>query len=180
MQAYFQNSNNLPENMKLNYVREKVPLGTAGSLSLIPEQTEPFLVINGDTLTTLNYAKLIEYHKENQGLITIATHKRQVNIDFGVIHVSDDGKLIGYEEKPTLDYLVSMGIYVFDPVVLQFIIPNKRLDFPDLVKLLLAKGKKVQGFLTDEYWLDIGRHDDYEKAVRSYDEIKSRLFPKAY
>lgn len=175
MQAYFQNANNRPSNMKLSYVREKQPLGTAGSLSLIPKQSEPFLVMNGDTLTTLNYAQLIEFHRLKKGLITIAMHKRKINIDFGVINMNDDGNLIGYNEKPTLDYLVSMGVYVFDPIVLEYITPNEKLDFPDLVKLLLAKGKKIQGYLTDEYWLDIGRHDDYEKAVNSYEEMKSEL-----
>ena len=175
IQAYFQNTNNIPANIKLTYIREKQPMGTAGSLSLIPKQKEPFLVINGDTLTTLNFAQLIEFHKMNKGFITIAMHKRHVNIDFGVIHVDDNGKLIGYDEKPTLDYLVSMGIYVFESKVLKFIAPFERLDFPELVQIILAKGEKVQGYLTDEYWLDIGRHDDYERAVKNYNEMKSKL-----
>lgn len=179
IQAYFQNRNDLPKGLKLSYVIEKYPLGTAGSLSLIPDQVEPFLVMNGDTLTTIDYRKLMEFHKMNEGSLTIATHKRQVDIDFGVLHTDRHGELVSYNEKPTLEYLVSMGIYVFEPEVLKFIVPNQRLDFPDLVKALLAEGKKAQCFMTEEYWLDIGRHDDYEQAVKDFEKMKKKLLKQS-
>lgn len=180
MRAYFQNSNDLPKGVKLTYVTEKHPLGTAGALSLIPKQVEPFLVMNGDTLTALDYRQLVEFHKMNEAMVTIATHKRQVNIDFGVLNADSEGRLISYDEKPTMNYFVSMGIYVFEPEIVKFIAPNQRLDFPDLVKTLLAEGKKVQVFMTDTYWLDIGRHDDYENAVRSFEKMKGELLPWEY
>ena len=175
IQAYYNNSSYLPKGVKLTYVKEEKPLGTAGSLSLIPDQEEPFLVINGDTLTTLDYRQLIEFHKANDGILTIAAHKRQVDIDFGVLHTDSHNKLVSYDEKPTMEYFVSMGLYVFEPEVLKFIAPNQRLDFPDLVKAFLAEGRKVQCFMTEEYWLDIGRHNDYEEAVRNFDNMKKKL-----
>lgn len=175
IQAYYHNTSNLPKGIKLSYVEEEYPLGTAGSLSLIPHQTEPFLLMNGDTLTTLDYRQLIEFHKLHEGLITIASHKRHVNIDFGVIYVDKSDVLTNYDEKPTLDYLVSMGVYVLDPQVLEYIVPKQRLDFPDIVKTFLAEGKKVQCFVTDVFWLDIGRHDDYESATKNFEKMKDQF-----
>lgn len=177
IQAYFQNNHKFSEEVRLSYVREEQPLGTAGSLSLIPNLTEPFLVMNGDVLTTLDYRKLIEFHKKNKGIVTIAMHKREVKIDFGVISTNGRDELIGYDEKPALNYLVSMGVYVFEPKVLKYIEPNKKLDFPDLIKILLAAGEKVQGYSNDDYWLDIGRHDDYAEAVKNFERME-KLFLK--
>ena len=178
LQAYFMNNNDIPKTIKLNFVREKHPLGTAGSLSLIPEQREPVLVMNGDTLTTLNYRQLVEHHNKRVAKITIATHKRDVYIDFGVLNTDDENTLMNYEEKPTLNYQVSMGVYVLDPNVLELIPHNERLDFPDLVKKVMARNEKVQCFMTDEYWLDIGRQDDYAKAVENFGKMKSAFLKK--
>ena len=175
MEGYFRNCNGLPTNLKINYVREKSPLGTAGSLSLIPKPNEPFLVMNGDTLTTIDYRQLVEFHKKKEAKITIATHKRDVYIDFGVLHNDASGRLVGYDEKPTLNYLVSMGIYVLHPEVLELIPYNKRMDFPDLAKQVMSLNQKVQCYITDEYWLDIGRHDDYEAAIESFKKMKNSL-----
>ena len=177
IQAYYQNTSKLPKGINLSYVKEEYPLGTAGSLSLIPQQSEPFLLMNGDTLTTLDYRQLIEYHKLNKGLITIASHKRQVNIDFGVIYVDKNDVLINYDEKPAIDYLVSMGVYVLDPKVLESIPPHQRLDFPDIVKRFLEEGEKIQAFITEEYWLDIGRHDDYAMAVKEFEQRRHDFLP---
>ncbi|MCK4830653.1 NTP transferase domain-containing protein [bacterium] len=168
IQAYFQNDHRVPKDVRLTYIREGEPLGTAGSLSLIPNLTETFLVMNGDILTTLDYTKLIEFHKRNKALVTIAMHKRQVKIDFGIISTNGKSEIIDYDEKPTLNYSVSMGVYVFEPEALAYVTPAKKLDFPDLIKVLLAKEEKVQGYSTDDYWLDIGRHDDYTEAVKSF------------
>lgn len=179
IQAYFQNPQKLPEGVSLTYIREDEPLGTAGSLSLVPDITDTFLMMNGDVLTTLDYDQFFEFHRANQGLVTIAMHKRQVNIDFGVLSVDVTSTLTAYTEKPTLDYLVSMGVYIFEPTVLRYIEPGKRLDFPDLIKQLLADNKKVQGYPTDAYWLDIGRHDDYEEAVRIFENMKDQFLQQA-
>ncbi|MBW2045276.1 MAG: NTP transferase domain-containing protein [Deltaproteobacteria bacterium] len=177
IQAYFQNNHRLPKDVNVTYIREGEPLGTAGSLSLVPDLTETFLVMNGDVLTTLDYSKLMGFHKKNKGIVTIAMHKRQVKIDFGVISTNGKDELTDYDEKPTLDYSVSMGVYVFEPKALAYVAPGKKLDFPDLIKVLLAKGEKVCGYSNSDYWLDIGRHDDYEEAVKSFKSME-RLFLK--
>lgn len=174
LKAYFQNGN-APKGMKLTFIEEEHPLGTAGSLSLVPNLNETFLMMNGDVLTTLDYGKFANFHRENGAMVTICMHKRHVKIDFGVMNVNEKTELIGYDEKPTLHYLVSMGVYVFEPKVLGYIKPNEKLDFPDLVKILLKQGKKVQGYPCEDYWLDIGRHDDYAKATKDFEAMKDQF-----
>jgi len=163
--------------VRIKYSREDEPLGTAGPLSLVKDElTETFLVMNGDILTTLNYSDLIEYHKRSGAIATIALNKRDVYIDFGVVELDEDSNITDYIEKPTLHYLVSMGIYVFEPEVLKYIPNNKKFDFPDLVKKLISAGEKVKGYIYDGYWRDIGRPEDYEKACNEIDKIYDDLF----
>lgn len=179
IQAYFRNDHRIPNEVNLTYVREGEPLGTAGSLSLVPNLKETFLVMNGDVLTTLDYKKLVEFHRKERGLVTIAMHKRQVKIDFGVISTNGNSELVGYDEKPTLDYSVSMGVYIFEPKAIAYIEAGKRFDFPDLIKLLLAKGEKVVGYSSSDYWLDIGRHDDYAEAVENFKKMEGLFLKQA-
>lgn len=161
--------------VSITYCIEDKPLGTAGALGLIKKDlTEPFLMINGDTLTTLNLTDLIDYHKKSGATATLALKKRGVYIDFGIIELDKSNTLTGYIEKPTIYNTVSMGIYVCEPKVLGQVKVNERLDFPDLIKALLAKGETIKGFVYDGYWMDIGRAEDYEKAN---EEIES-LLPK--
>ena len=161
--------------IKIKYSREDKPLGTAGGLGLIKEElNETFLMMNGDVLTTLNFSDLVNYHKRNGAIATIALNKRDVKIDFGVVEIDDGNSIVGYTEKPEIDYLVSMGVYVFDPQVLGYIRPKEYLDFPDLIKELISNGETVKGYVYDGYWLDIGRPDDYERANEEFK--KQRYF----
>jgi len=162
LMAYF--SDGSKYGIKIKYSKEENALGTAGPLKKISNLKDTFLVMNGDILTLLDYSKLVAFHQEKGAIATIAMHKRSVKVDFGVMKVDEDNRVIGYDEKPTLGYLVSMGIYVFESKVLDYIEPGEKLDFPDLVKRLLRRGEKVQGYPSEDYWLDIGRPDDYEKA----------------
>ena len=165
--------------VKIEYSREDKPLGTAGGLGLIKDVlNETFLMMNGDVLTTLDYSDLVDYHKRNDAIATIALKKRDVKIDFGVVELDDSNSIVGYSEKPRIDYLVSMGVYVFDPKVLQYIRPNEYLDFPDLIKELISDGETVKGYVYDGYWLDIGRPDDYERANKEIEEIYAKLFKR--
>ena len=175
IQAYFQTNQRLPKDVDLTFVRERKPLGTAGSLSLIPNLTETFLFMNGDVLTTLDYRKLMEFHKRNKGAATIAMHKIRVEINFGVISTDGNSKILDYDEKPALDSLSSMGIYVLEPRVLKYIVPNKKLNFPELIRILIAKGENVQGYASNDYWKDIGRHAAYEEAVNDFENKKIKL-----
>ncbi|MBE9593581.1 MAG: NTP transferase domain-containing protein [Proteobacteria bacterium] len=165
--------------VKIKYSREDKPLGTAGGLGLIKnELNETFLMMNGDVLTTLDFSDLVSYHKRNGAIATIGLKKRDVKIDFGVVELDNDNSIVGYTEKPKIDYLVSMGVYVFDPRVLEYIRPNEYLDFPDLIKELISNGETVKGYVYDGYWLDIGRPDDYERANREIEEIYPKLFKR--
>lgn len=164
----------------IQYSHESKPLGTAGPLSLIENLTSPFLVMNGDILTTLNYSALINYHKEKEAIATIAMHKRTVDVDFGVIELNTNSEITNYIEKPNLKYLVSMGIYIFETRVLRYIKPNEKLDFPDLVKKLLGNNEKVIGYPNNDYWLDIGRYDDYQRAIDEFEENKEKFLPEKF
>lgn len=173
--AYFGDGSKLGVNIR--YSREEQPLGTAGGLGLIKDELDDtFLMINGDTLTTLNFSDLIDYHKRNSAIATMALKKRQIRIDFGVIEVdTSNSEVKAYIEKPTLENLVSMGVYVLNPEVLEYIEPNEYLDFPELIRSLLADGRTVKGYIFDGYWLDIGRPEDYERANTEIEEIYGKL-----
>ena len=163
--------------VEIQYSKEEQPLGTVGGLSLIRnELKDTFLMVNGDTLTTLDFSDLIDYHKRNSAIATVALTKRQINVDFGVVEVNEStSEVSGYVEKPTLENFVSMGVNALRPEVLQYIEPDKYLDFPHLIQNLLAAKKTVRGYMFDGYWLDIGRPDDYGKANVEIEEIYGKL-----
>lgn len=164
--------------VKIKYTREDQPLGTAGPLALMKEElNETFLMMNGDVLSTLNYSDLVNYHKRNGAIATIALKKRAVKIDYGVVEIDNSNNIKEYIEKPAIDYLVSMGICVFEPCILEYINPNEYLDFPNLIKKLISNGEAVKGYVYDEYWLDIGRPDDYAKAIKEFGNLKSVFLP---
>lgn len=173
--AYFNDGRRF--GVRISYSKEETPLGTAGPLALIPGLDETFLVMNGDVLTTLDYGELVRYHHRSGAIATIAMHERAVRIDLGVIESDEANRVIGYIEKPTYQYRVSMGIYVFDPRVLRYIPRGERLDFPDLVLKLLAAGEQVMGYPYDGYWLDIGRADDYAQAAEEFARLRSQFLP---
>jgi NDP-mannose synthase len=173
--AFFGDGKKFGVNIK--YYREEQPLGTVGGLSLIrSEIDDAFLMINGDTLTTLNFSDLLDYHKRNGAIATIALNRRQVNIDFGVVEVDSRTKKIkSYTEKPTLKSFVSMGVNALNPEVIENIEPDRYLDFPNLIRNLITGEKTVKAYIFDGYWLDIGRPDDYERANAEVEQIYNRL-----
>ena len=169
IRAYFNDGKRFGTNIQ--YSREKQPLGTIGPLSLIKEQlNDSFIVMNGDTLTDIDYCELLDAHRKNGSIATIALFKRSTYIDFGVVDLAENS-IIDYHEKPTLHQYVSMGIYVFEPQILDYIQDSTRLDLPELVKFLIHKRKNVNGYIHNGYWLDIGRAEDYEKACNDINEL---------
>ncbi len=152
----------------LRYHEEQHALGTAGPLATIPDLDGTFLMLNGDVLTTLDFRELVRAHEQAGNALTIATHRRTVVTDYGVLHT--DGALgathrvLAYEEKPELAYTVSMGVYVLEPAAVRHVPPGRYMDLPDLVIALLAAGEQVGSYAYDGYWLDIGREDDYRRA----------------
>ena len=178
IQAYFQTAQEgLPAGLKLTYVKERTPLGTAGSLSLIDGLDDTFLVMNGDVLTSLNYADMIAFHRANGNALTIGTYDKQHHIDLGVIDVDETGAVTGYREKPTLAFPVSIGIYAYEPTVLRYVQPGEHLDFPELVERLLAAGEKVMSYRCRDYWLDIGNPGDYRRAQDEFEAMPERFLP---
>ncbi len=173
IEAYFSNGNKY--GIEIDYSREDEPLGTIGSLSLVYGLDTTFLVMNGDILTNLDYLKLVDFHKRNQAVATVATYNKEVRIDLGILEMDEGFRLKQYIEKPALKYDVSMGIYVFEPEILEFIEPNGYLDFPDLVLALMKAGRKVIAFPFNGYWLDIGRHEDYDRAQEEFEMLQDKL-----
>ena len=169
--AYLGNGEKL--NIPIEYSHESEPMGTAGPLALVQGLDSTFLAMNGDLLTDLDFKKMIEFHRENKADVTVGIYGREVKIDFGVIETDKDGRLRDYIEKPTIPYQVSMGVYVVEPIALEFIPRNQRFDFPDLIKALLQEKRRVCGYLHTGYWLDIGRTEDYLRAQNELPLIQS-------
>lgn len=166
--------------VSIDYHLEAEPLGTAGALATIDGLSDDtFLFMNGDVLTTIDYGELFELHKESGNVLTIASHRRVVQTDYGVIHVDGDAgqtkRVTAYEEKPEIPYLVSMGVYVAEPEILDYIPKDQHFDMPEVVVALIEAGHPVGSYLFEGFWLDIGRHDDYERAIVQYEELKSML-----
>ena len=173
IKAYFQDGSKW--GVTIDYSCEAQPLGTAGPLSLIAGLKETFLVMNADILTNMDYQGLIRCHREQGGVATIGAFERQVRIDLGVIVSNGNHRITDYIEKPTHTYLVSMGVYIFEPRVLEFLPEQGHMDFPDLVKRLLEANLPVNYCPFSGYWLDIGRHEDYRQAAEEFEQLREKL-----
>ncbi len=165
--------------LPVDYYTEAEPLGTAAPLRLLSGLDDDFLVMNGDLLTTLSYQELIASHRASGAWGTIAAHRREVYIDYGVLELTNTNRLVGYTEKPTLPYIVSMGINVLSPQCLSYIPAKGRFDMPDLMLAMQRDGKHVSCYSTDCYWQDIGRFDDYQQASEDFVADSSRFIPTA-
>jgi NDP-sugar pyrophosphorylase family protein len=170
VKAYFHHRRKLVDQIKLQFVVEEEPTGTAGSLALVPGLDSTFLVMNGDLLTNLDFRALVRFHHEQKAALTIATHRRSVKVDLGLLEFDEDFQITNYIEKPENAYQVSMGIYVYEPSVLKHIERGQYLDFPELVLRLLKRGERVCAYPSDALWLDIGRPDDYARAQELFSQ----------
>ena len=175
IKSYFLNHQELSKLITLRFVEEEQPTGTAGSLALVNGISSTFLAMNGDLLTDLNFDELVSFHRQQNAALTIAVHRRRVKLDFGVIKLGDDHRVVDYDEKPEYQHEVSMGIYVYEPSVLKYIQAGRYLDFPELVLRLLDTGEKVCAWPYQGLWLDIGRPSDYAKAQQLYSRTRPTL-----
>ncbi|MBK8430847.1 MAG: NTP transferase domain-containing protein [Chloroflexi bacterium] len=169
LQTYFGDGSRFGVN--IHYSFEEEPLGTAGPLKLVENLTEPFLVMNGDVLTNLNYSELYAHHLLHDAAATISIYPKKVKIDLGVLELDENSQVRRYIEKPTYSYDVSMGIYILSPETLRYIPANQRYDLPTLVEHLMADGERVSAYHCKGEWLDIGRPDDYAHAVEQYHNL---------
>jgi NDP-sugar pyrophosphorylase family protein len=161
--------------MRVDYAVEESPLGTIGPLLTMRDRLpDEFLVMNGDVLTDLDFAGLLGEHNAAGAALTIATYPRQVNIDFGVLK-TEDGQVVEFTEKPTLDYRVSMGVYGVSKDVLARYEPGLPLGFDELILDQLADGRPPREYRFEGYWLDIGRPDDYDRANAEFDGLRLTL-----
>ena len=163
--------------LKINYSHEETPLGTIGPIRLIKNLDQTFLVMNGDTLTDLDFRKLIQSHKKRGAIATIATYQRDEKIDFGVLEKKSDNKIIKFREKPKYHFNVSMGVYVFSKRILDYVPANTPFGFDQLMHVLIAKNEEVYSYPHVGYWLDIGRPDDYARSIKEFERFKGRFLP---
>jgi NDP-sugar pyrophosphorylase family protein len=161
--------------MEVDYFREQTPLGTVGALAHIKVPAAPFVVMNGDVLSDLPFTELLASHGEGGGELTIAAFRRRVRDELGILEADARDRLLAYHEKPEHEYLVSMGIYVLDPSVVELVPTEGRMDFPELVQALLDAGRPVHTHPHAGYWLDLGRHDDFNRANEEFASIRPRL-----
>ena len=158
--------------VKIDYTIENEPLSTMGPLTLLSDLPEDFLVMNGDILTDINFDTFFQTHLENNSLFTIASYTRTEQIDYGVLHKDENNCLNKFEEKPSYQFLVSMGIYMANKRILEYIPPNTYFGFDHLMKKLILVGQYPSIYEYTGYWLDIGRPDDYAKAIN---DMESKL-----
>jgi dTDP-glucose pyrophosphorylase len=169
IENYFKDGNDFGVSIK--YLREDKKLGTAGALGLLQERnTKPILVMNGDLLTKLNVLKIVEEHEKSGNILTIGVKQFDYQVPYGVV-VLDSNNVIGIQEKPVHSFFVSGGAYVFNQDALELIPENQYLDMPTLITTLLQKKEKIGSYPINEYWLDIGRSDDFNKAHIDFHEI---------
>lgn len=178
IQAFF--GDGKPWDLEIDYSLEDRPLSTVAPLRLIADLPETFLLMNGDVLTDLDYGALCRNHQASGRLFTVAAATRHHTIDYGVLQVDSSGRtLTGFREKPTVDYEVSMGIYVVNRGVVDMIPRDRPYGFDNLMKDLLSRDEPVNIYRHDGYWLDIGRPDDYAQAIDEFERSPERLLPNA-
>jgi NDP-sugar pyrophosphorylase family protein len=160
--------------ISIDYRRERKPLGTAGGLTLLDRPSEPLLVVNGDILTTLDFGAMWAFHSRRGAAATIASYPREVKIDFGVLLFGEDPHILkGYQEKPEYSVQVSMGVYILDPVAWDFLAPGRPWSMPELLESMRHDGYDIHCYRQDCYWLDIGRHDDYDLANEVFESRRA-------
>jgi NDP-sugar pyrophosphorylase family protein len=157
----------------ITYSMETQPLGTAGPIALIPDFTSTLLVMNGDVLTSMNYRNFIEYHKENKAEMTVGMSTQSYQNPLGYVEHDESNVITNYVEKPVYQHDVSMGIYIMEPKILSYIEKGKHLDIPELVNILIAHKQKVGGYHCNDYWLDMGKHDNYNKVNEDFNNHRS-------
>jgi len=158
--------------VKISYVYEEEPLGTAGALGLLPSDLPdlPILMMNGDLLTKVDFDSLLSFHYEYSGIATMCVREYDFQVPFGVVD-SIEQKVTSIVEKPTHKFFVNAGVYVLDPALIKSVNSNSYLDMPSLLELQIENGKKVNMFPIHEYWLDIGQMEQFEKAQLDYHNL---------
>jgi len=160
--------------IKIDYSVEDQPLSTIGPLTLIDDLPEHFLVMNGDILSDLDYGAFLKNHVQENNDVSVSVYSREVNIDFGVLHLDLAGKLEGFTEKPTEKFIVSMGVYGISRRIVENLDHNQPYGFDNLMIDGIRNGQRFSAVKFDGYWLDIGRPSDYDQANADFEEIYTK------
>jgi dTDP-glucose pyrophosphorylase/CBS domain-containing protein len=157
--------------VEIRYVEENQPLGTAGALSMLDQSDEPLLVINGDILTQVDFVAMLDFHREHHADMTVAVRQLEFRVPYGVVETVG-AELSGITEKPVLKHFINAGIYLIDQKVRQYVPNSQACDMPDFINRLIAEKCRVVSFPIHEYWLDIGRIEDYKRALADFESRK--------
>lgn len=153
--------------VKIEYIREKKKMGTAGALSLAKQKlTEPFFVINGDLLTNLDFGKMLDFHNSHNAIATMSVKEYSINSPYGEVNLRDEN-IYSINEKPSYKFFANAGIYILDPKCIK-LVPKKFFDMTTLFKKIILTKKKTISFPLDEYWKDIGKVSDYNEANKEF------------
>ena len=173
IQAFFRDGSQWGIN--IDYSLESEPLSTIGPVALIQDLPDNFLLMNGDVLTDLDFRTFLDHHINNQQLFTVSAARRIETIDYGVLHVNALGHLERFQEKPTTEHLVSMGVYGVSRRLFDRVPVGRKYGFDDLMYDLIEAGSTVNVEVHDGYWLDIGRPDDYARAIEEFERCPERF-----
>ncbi|OSM01806.1 putative nucleotidyl transferase [Magnetofaba australis IT-1] len=158
--------------VRIDYLEEKEPLGTAGPLGLLPDRpTSPLIVMNGDLLTRLDFTRVLDFHREHEAEATLCVRQVEETVPYGVVQLENGHRLSGIHEKPVNKYFVNTGIYVLEPSALERIPAGGYLDMPDLFRQLIDSGRPTAAFPFLEYWMDIGQVGDFHQARKDYEDL---------
>jgi len=166
------------QGMRIDYSLEDKPLSTIAPLKLIRDLPETFFVMNGDILTDLDFGGLYRFHQEQDADITVATFERDARIDFGVLKADGSGRVVGFEEKPTYHFSVSMGVYVMSRRLLEIVPADRPFGFDHLMHACIERKRRAIVYPHGGYWLDIGRPDDYAEASEKIGDLLKRILPE--
>lgn len=155
--------------INIQYVHEKEPLGTAGSIGLLPNFDLPVIVMNGDLLTKVNFERLLEFHEDSGGSATMCVREYDFEVPYGIIE-SDENRVRRIVEKPVHSFFVNAGIYIISPELVRSIDGSNYLDMPSFLNSKLDDGEQINVYPVHEYWVDIGRMDEYQLARKNYSE----------
>lgn len=155
--------------VSIEYVHEAAPLGTGGALGLLPHDRIdlPLFMMNGDLLTTLNFRSLLDFHQEQQGVATMCVYEYEYTVPYGVIE-SDGRRITSIIEKPVQQFFINAGIYLLSPELVRSVQPGTRIDMPTLLERQIVAGREISMFPIHEYWLDIGRMEDFQRAQQEF------------
>jgi dTDP-glucose pyrophosphorylase len=166
IQDYFQDGSDFGVN--IDYIVEEERMGTAGALTLLREKlNKPLFVMNGDLLTNVNFEEMLDFHESNNSKATMCVREYDIEVPYGVVKVNNE-KIVSIEEKPAHSFFVNAGIYLLEPECLDLIPGNEFYDMPSLFEELIKNNRKTTSFPLKEYWMDIGRIADYERANSEY------------